>query len=309
MIRSLNLLPRRDLQPPPTQVITNTVSTTTSAKNTAGSGGGYSTRPRKSSGRNLRSNPDRSKEPPLQIAARPDSPSDTESIGSITIKIETTAEESDLEFLEEPRNSGVRAEAEVHEGYEEEDDEDDEEDILSHDSDDDPTWAPSHSDKGGLTNGTTTSVGTGRTKELSKRPNKRVRVTDLAKHSTKDSSSPRKRGRPSKQKQEGFPKKSLRTVNNNNNNNNNNGSISKRRRSKVKASPPGTLFVQVGQGKGSLTKTIGEEASSSDDDLDNVDLSEEANRIEGAPGGSDFHYLCKICKLCPLLTRGSNPTC
>ena len=33
--------------------------------------------------------------------------------------------------------------------------------------------------------------------------------------------------------------------------------------------------------------------SSSDEEF--IDLSEKANRIEGA-GGNDFHYYCKICK-------------
>ena len=30
-------------------------------------------------------------------------------------------------------------------------------------------------------------------------------------------------------------------------------------------------------------------------DEDSIDLSEKANRVEGA-GGNDFHYFCRICK-------------
>ena len=43
----------------------------------------------------------------------------------------------------------------------------------------------------------------------------------------------------------------------------------------------------------SLSKKDLNENSSTDDEL--IDLSEKANRIEGA-GGNEFHYFCRICK-------------
>ena len=44
------------------------------------------------------------------------------------------------------------------------------------------------------------------------------------------------------------------------------------------------------------------DASSSDEE--SIDLSEKANRVEGA-GGNDFHYFCRICKYMPCEEIGS----
>ena len=74
-----------------------------------------------------------------------------------------------------------------------------------------------------------------------------------------------------------------------------NGSPVKKRKKKSKANGTSSSkdFNENDDGGGAAS--AGGTGTGTDSELDSIDLSEKANRIEGA-GGADFHYFCKICE-------------
>ena len=75
----------------------------------------------------------------------------------------------------------------------------------------------------------------------------------------------------------------------NNNNNSSTAAIAKKKLSQLKSLARRKTNEAIEKMEGAS------DTSSSDSDAESIDLSEKANRIEGA-GGSDFHYFCRICK-------------
>ena len=165
--------------------------------------------------------------------------------------------------------------------------------ILSHDSDDDPTWAPSGAEKSKLE-----SKKKGKTEKVIKfsfndvgRKGTNSFPANGSKSSgihTKAANEGKKgRGRPRNIKirnlQDLSPKKSPQA------------SLKYRKttnttQTTIKTSKNSKISTKA------VNKLDANQAIASSSDEESIDLSEKANRIEGA-GGNDFHYFCRICQI------------
>ena len=163
--------------------------------------------------------------------------------------------------------------------------------IFSHDSDDDPTWAPSETEKLKLEQ-KRAKIGKGGNQGAQRKGN-----SIFDDKASKNPVVKKGRGRPKAIKDNESDKtKSTKSSQSKNMLTDGKG---RKRTPEVRISRQESKLAnsEARKNKNKNRKSSNDlDASSSDEE--SIDLSEKANRVEGA-GGNDFHYFCRICKSLP----------
>ena len=234
---------------------------------------------------------------------RSETPESDASLDSITIKVETmehpvlaTDAEMDEAKEDDSFNTTLSKEKAREDTMEDKNEDSDHEDaeeralsamsIFSHDSDDDPTWAPSEAEKLKL------EQKKGKLGKSGALNTQRKANSILNDKSPNHSVGKKGRGRPKNndigKKQSGKPSQTKHLLKD----------IKQSNRSpKVRISKRDAKLANKEALKSKMKRKFNNgvnDGSSSDDE--SIDISEKANRVEGA-GGNDCHYFCRVCKL------------